>query len=85
VVTARWPHKRRWAGVAGSIQPGDEVRGIRRGQLTWEEGEVSGKAESAGTHRGGGATTGRRGQLGAVTRGGVLTGEVVDGDVGELL
>jgi hypothetical protein len=46
---------------------------------------VSGKAESAGTHRGGGATTGQRGQLGAVTRGGVLTGEVVGGDVGELL
>jgi hypothetical protein len=32
-----------------------------------EEGEVSGKAEPAGTHRGGGATTGRRGRLETTT------------------
>jgi hypothetical protein len=59
--------------------------GIRSGQLAREEGEVSSKAEPAGTHRGGGATMGWRGRLGAVTRGGVLTKEWVGGDVGELL
>jgi hypothetical protein len=39
------------------------VRGIRQGQLTWEEGEVPGKVEPVGTHRGGGATMGRRGRI----------------------
>jgi hypothetical protein len=46
---------------------------------------VPGKEESAGTHRGGDATTGRRGWLGAVTRDGVLAREGFSGDVGELL
>jgi hypothetical protein len=46
---------------------------------------MSGKAEPAGTHRGGSATTGRRGRLGAVTCGGVLAEQGVSGDVGELL
>jgi hypothetical protein len=67
VVTARWPRARCRAGAAGSIRPGDEVRGIWRRQLTREEGEVPGKAKPAGTHRGGGTTTGWRGQLGTTT------------------
>jgi hypothetical protein len=46
---------------------------------------VAGKAEPAGTHRGGGATTGPRGLPGEATRGGVLTREGVSSDVGELL
>jgi hypothetical protein len=49
--------------TAGGIQPGDEERGIRRGQLTWKEGEVPGKVKSTGTHRGGSVTMGRRGRL----------------------
>jgi hypothetical protein len=42
--------------------------GIRWGQLAREEWEVPGKAKPAGTHRGGGATTRRRGRLGTVAR-----------------
>jgi hypothetical protein len=49
--------------AASGIQPGDEVRAIRRGQLTREEGEVPSKVKPVGTHRGGGASTGRRGHL----------------------
>jgi hypothetical protein len=59
--------------------------GIRSGPLGREEGEVSGMAEPAGTHRGGGVTMGRRGRFGAVPCDGVLTEEWVGGDVGELL
>jgi hypothetical protein len=49
--------------AASGIQPGDEVRAIRRGQLTREEGEVPSKVKPVGTHRGGGASTARRGHL----------------------
>jgi hypothetical protein len=51
-----------WRAASG-IQPGDEVRAIWRGQLTREDGEVPSKVKPVGTHRGGGATTGQRGQL----------------------
>jgi hypothetical protein len=85
VVTTRWPRAWRRGGAAGGVQPGDVVWGIRWGQLTQEEGEVLGKAELVGMHRGGGATTGQRGRLGAVTRSSFLVGEGVGGDVGELL
>jgi hypothetical protein len=46
---------------------------------------MPGKAEPAGTHRSGDATTGQRGRLGAAMCDGVLTEEGVGGDVGELL
>jgi hypothetical protein len=52
VVTALWPHARRRAGAASGIQPGDEVWGIRRGQLTQKEGEVLSKVKPARTYRG---------------------------------
>jgi hypothetical protein len=85
VGTTRWPRARRQAGMAVGIQPGNEVRGIRWGQLTREEGEVPGKAEPVGTHQGDGTTTGRRGRLGAAMHGGVLTKEGVGSDIGELM
>jgi hypothetical protein len=67
VVIVRWPRAGRRASTTGGIQPGNEVRGIRRGKLTHQEGEVSGKAGPAGMHRGGGTTTGRRGRLKTTT------------------
>jgi hypothetical protein len=48
MVTARWPCVWRRAGAAGGVQPGDEVRGIRWGQLAWEEGGDAGQGGTGG-------------------------------------
>jgi hypothetical protein len=63
LVTARWPRARRQASMAGGIQPDNKVWVNRWGQLAQEKGKVQGKVGPAGMHRGGGATTGRRGRL----------------------
>jgi hypothetical protein len=65
VVTAWWPRARRWASTAGGVQPGDEVRGIQWLQLTWEEGEMSGKDIRGGAHPSSGTSMERWGRGGA--------------------
>jgi hypothetical protein len=66
VVTARRPRAQLRAGIAGSVQPSDEVRRIRRGQLAQEEGrcrarrDPRGRTEVAARQRGGGVDSRRR-------------------------
>jgi hypothetical protein len=57
---ARTSRGRRRAGATGGIQPGDLARRNWRGQL---EAGRGGGVGHGGTHRGGGVTMGRRGQL----------------------
>jgi hypothetical protein len=88
VVTAWWPRARRWASTAGGVQPGDEVRGIQWLQLTWEEGEMSGKDIRGGAHPSSGTSMERwswaaqRGGIWRTDDGGGISGEIREGREG---